>query len=144
MFLITPDPISPDPLVAAVASPAAGAVAVFHGVVRATNMDRNVLFLEYDAFPEMCEGVLRGIAAELRERWPVIGFAVAHRTGRLEIGEPSLLVAVSTGHRRESFEACHWAVDRIKERLPVWKKEHFDGGDVWIEGDPSGSATPAK
>lgn len=137
MFLITPDRITPDALVEAVESSAAGAIAVFHGIVRDRNLGRSVLYLEYDAFPEMCEVVLRQIETEMKERWPVIGFAVAHRTGRIEIGEPSLLVAVSTGHRRESFEACHWAVDRIKERLPVWKKEYFEGGEVWIEGDPS-------
>jgi molybdopterin synthase catalytic subunit len=142
MFVITPEPLSPDPLVRAVSLPGAGGVSVFHGIVRGNNLGRTVLFLEYEAFPELCETVLAGIEAELRERWPVVGFAVAHRTGRIEIGEPSLLVAVSTAHRREAFEACHWAVDRIKERMPVWKKEHFEGGETWIEGDPTGSATP--
>ena len=134
MFLITPDPISPEPLVEAVSDPAAGAIAVFHGVVRDNNLGRSVRYLEYDAYPEMCGGVLQEIERELKARWPVIGFAVAHRTGRVEIGEPSLLVAVSTGHRAQAFEACHWAVDRIKESLPVWKKEVFEGGEVWIEG----------
>lgn len=137
MFLITPDPITAEQVAEAVENPAAGAIAVFHGVVRDRNLGRTVLYLEYDAFPEMCEVVLRQIEAEMRQRYQVLGFAVAHRTGRIEIGEPSLLVAVSTGHRREAFDACHWAVDRIKERLPVWKKEYFEGGEVWIEGDPS-------
>ena len=137
MFVIASGPISADPLVAAVSSPAAGAIAVFHGVVRDNNLGRRVHYLAYEAYPAMCEQVLGEIEAELRSRWPIIGFAVAHRTGRVEIGEASLLVAVSSGHRAEALQACHWAVDEIKSRLPVWKKEVFEGGETWIEGDPS-------
>jgi molybdopterin synthase catalytic subunit len=94
-----------------------------------------VLYLEYDAYPEMAEKVMRDLADEIKARFPITDIAVQHRTGRLEIGETSLLVAVSSPHRREAFEACHAYVDRLKEAVPVWKKEVFEGGEEWIEGE---------
>ena len=93
-----------------------------------------MLYLEYDAYPEMAIKKMREVADEVRAKFPVTGVGVLHRTGRLEIGETSLLVAVSSGHRKEAFEACHYAVDRIKQIVPVWKKEVFEGGEEWIEG----------
>jgi molybdopterin synthase catalytic subunit len=92
-------------------------------------------YLEYDAYPEMAEREMRRLAGEVREKWQVTEVAIQHRTGRLEIGEASLLVAVSSPHRREAFEAGQWLVDRFKDVVPIWKKEVFEGGEEWIEGE---------
>ena len=134
MFAITPDPLDPAPLVAAVRRDDAGAVALFYGVVRNENLGRRVQHLEYDAYPEMAVKKMREVADEVRSKFPIADIGVLHRIGRLEIGETSLLVAVSSGHRKEAFEACHYAVDRIKQVVPVWKKEVWEDGSEWIEG----------
>jgi molybdopterin synthase catalytic subunit len=134
MFVITPDPLDPAPLVEAVRRDDAGAIALFYGVVRNENLGRAVQYLEYDAYPEMAVKKMREVAAEVRARFPIAEVGVMHRIGRLEIGETSLLVAVSSGHRKEAFEACHYAVDRIKQIVPVWKKEVWADGSEWIEG----------
>ena len=134
MFEITAEPLDPGPLVEAVRRDESGAVALFYGVVRNENLGRNVLWLEYDTYPEMAIKKMREVADEVRAKFPVTGVGVLHRIGRLEIGETSLLVAVSSGHRKEAFEACHYAVDRIKQIVPVWKKEVFEGGEEWVEG----------
>jgi len=135
LFEVTDRPLEPDRLVQHVRRDEAGAVALFYGVVRDNSMGRRVLYLEYDAYPEMATKVMRRLAEEVKERWAVTDIAIQHRTGRLEIGETSLLVAVSSPHRREAFEACHALVDRFKEVVPVWKKEVWEGGEEWIEGD---------
>jgi molybdopterin synthase catalytic subunit len=137
LFEVMPEPLDPQRLVEAVRRDEAGAVALFYGVVREENLGRPVLYLEYDAYPEMAVKVMREIGDEVHAQWPVSGVACQHRTGRLEIGETSLLVAVSSPHRREAFEACRAYVDRLKERVPIWKKEVFKGGEVWIEGERS-------
>jgi molybdopterin synthase catalytic subunit len=112
-----------------------GAVNLFYGIVRNENDGRNVLRLEYDAHESMALKKMREVAGEVKDRFAEISeVGIWHRIGMLEIGETSLLVAVSSPHRKEAFEACHWAVDRIKEIVPVWKKEFFDGGAVWVEG----------
>ncbi len=134
MFEITSEVLDPAPLVEAVRRDESGAVALFYGVVRNENMGRSVRYLEYDAYPEMAIKKMREVADEVRARFPVTGVGVLHRIGRLEIGETSLLVAVSSGHRTEAFEACHYAVDRIKQIVPIWKKEVWDDGEEWIEG----------
>ena len=134
MFAITSDPLDPAPLVEAVRRDESGAVALFYGVVRNENKGRSVQYLEYDAYPEMAIKKMREVADEVRAKFPVTGIGILHRTGRLEIGETSLLVAVSSGHRKEAFEACHYAVDRIKQIVPVWKKEVWEDGEEWIEG----------
>jgi molybdopterin synthase catalytic subunit len=121
----------------AVASPAAGAINVFLGVVRNNNLGRDVDHLVYDAYPEMAEKVMREIAVEAQSRFELEDVAILHRTGRLAIGETSLVVAVSCGHRAESFEAGHWLVNEIKKRVPVWKKEVWSDGEEWIEGPES-------
>ena len=134
MFAITSEPLDPAPLVEAVRRDEAGAIALFYGIVRNENLGRTVLYLEYDAYPEMAIKKMREVADEVRAKFPVTGVGVLHRVGRLEIGETSLLVAVSSGHRKEAFDACHYAVDRIKQIVPVWKKEVFEGGEEWVEG----------
>lgn len=140
LFEVTADPLDPQRLIKHVRRDESGAVAVFLGVVRDNSMGRRVLYLEYDAYPEMATRVMRQIAEEAMARWPVTGIAMQHRTGRLEIGETSLLIAVSSPHRKAAFEACHHLVDRFKEAVPVWKKEVWEGGEVWIEGEPVGEA----
>ena len=134
MFAVTREPLDPAPLVAAVRCGESGAVALFYGVVRNENMGRSVRYLEYDAYPEMAVKKMEEVAREVRAKYPVTGIGVLHRIGRLEIGETSLLVAVSSAHRAEAFDACHFAVDRIKQVVPVWKKEVWDDGAEWVEG----------
>ncbi len=136
LFEITDAPLDPQRVVGHVSSPEAGGIALFYGVVRDNNMGRRVLYLEYDAYPEMAAKMMREIAEEAMARWPLTDIAMQHRTGRLEIGETSLLIAVSSPHRKEAFEACHALVDRFKEVVPVWKKEVWEGGETWIEGEP--------
>jgi molybdopterin synthase catalytic subunit len=134
MFEITREPLDPAPLVEAVRTDDSGAVVLFYGVVRNENMGRSVDYLEYDAYDAMALKKMREVADEVCAKFPVNGIGILHRVGRLEIGETSLLVAVSTGHRREGFEACLYAVDRIKQTVPVWKKEVWSDGSEWIEG----------
>ena len=136
-FRVTSDPLDPNELLAAVRKDESGAVVLFHGVARNNSEGRSVIALEYDAYPSLAEKKLREVASEVRRRWPVTAIAVLHRTGRLAIGETSLLVAVSSAHRQEAFEACHYAVDRIKQIVPVWKKEIWeDGTGEWVPGYP--------
>ena len=137
LIRVTPDILDTDEAIAAVESPAAGAVNVFLGVVRNNNLGRSVQYLEYDAYPAMAEKVMRELADAAKERFGLEDVAVLHRTGRLEIGEASLLIAVSCGHRAESFEAGHWLVNEIKKKVPVWKKEVWEDGEAWIEGPES-------
>ncbi len=134
MFAITREPLDPGPLVEAVRRDESGAVVLFYGVVRNENLGRSVRYLEYDAYEEMALKKLREVADEVRAKFPVTGVGVLHRIGRLQVGETSLLVAVSSGHRKEAFEACHYAVDRIKETVPIWKKEVWEDGSEWVEG----------
>jgi molybdopterin synthase catalytic subunit len=121
----------------AVRSDAAGAINVFLGVVRDNNLGRSVDYLEYEAYPSMAEKVMRQIAEEAKERFGLEECAVLHRTGRLAIGETSLLIAVSSAHRAAGFEGGHWLVDEVKKRVPVWKKEVWADGESWIEGPES-------
>ncbi|MBI2912364.1 MAG: molybdenum cofactor biosynthesis protein MoaE [Chloroflexi bacterium] len=136
LFEVTGEPLDPRRLVDHVRQDESGAVALFFGVVRNNSRGRRVLYLEYDAYPEMATKVMRQIAGEAMARWPLTGVAMQHRSGRLEIGETSLLIAVSSPHRKEAFEACHHLVDRFKQVVPIWKKEVFESGEVWVEGEP--------
>ncbi len=137
LFEVTAGELDPGRVVEHVRRDDAGAIALFYGVVRDHNRGRKVMHLEYDAYPEMATKVMQRIADVVKERFNIAETAIQHRTGRLEIGETSLLVAVSSAHRREAFEACQALVDRLKEEVPIWKKEVFEGGEEWIEGDPS-------
>jgi molybdopterin synthase catalytic subunit len=145
LIRVTDQPLDTAEAVAAVASPAAGAINVFLGVVRDNNLGRSVSHLVYDAYPAMAEKVMRQIAQEAVERFGLIDCAVLHRTGPLQVGETSLLITVSCGHRAESFEGGHWLVNEIKKRVPVWKKEVWSDGEAWIEGPESlGMQQPAS
>ena len=143
MFRITAEPLDAQALMEAVRCDAAGAVALFAGVVRNENLNRPVEYLEYDAYPPMAERKMAEIAEQVRARWPVTGIAMAHRTGRLEIGEASVIIAVSSPHRADAIEACHYAIDTLKATVPIWKKEVFEGGEEWLEGTPVGEGQSA-
>ena len=135
LFGITSEVLDPQALVEAVRRDDAGAVALFYGIVRNHSEGRAVERLEYEAHEAMALKKIREVADETARAFrQVSAVGVWHRIGTLEIGETSLLVAVSSPHRKEAFEACHWCVDRIKEVVPVWKKEHWAGGGAWVEG----------
>ncbi|MGH2604698.1 MAG: molybdenum cofactor biosynthesis protein MoaE, partial [Dehalococcoidia bacterium] len=144
MFRITPEPLDPLELMQAVGGGAAGAVALFAGIVRNENLGRRVQYLEYDAYPPMAERKMAELAEEVRAKWPVTGIAMAHRTGRLEIGEASVIIAVSSPHRADAIEACHYAIDQLKATIPIWKKEVFEGGEEWLEGTPIGESVASS
>lgn len=117
-----------------VASPRAGAVATFEGVVRDHHAGKPVAHLEYEAYGPMAEKLLREVATEAASRWPIEAIAVSHRTGRLEIGEVSVAIAVSSAHRGDAFDALRYTIDHLKARVPVWKRETGPDGSHWIEG----------
>ena len=122
-----------------VADPGAGATATFVGTTRNTNDGRRVVRLEYECYPGMAEKEMTKIAAEVLEKWPIIKIAMIHRLGRVDIGEASVAIAVSSGHRHAAFEACHYAINQLKEMVPIWKKELYEGGELWI-GSQTGTA----
>lgn len=135
LFLVTHEVMDPQALANAVQRAEAGAIDLFYGVVRNHNDGKQVSHLEYEAHESMALKKLEEVARETKARFPEISEVGAwHRIGHLEIGETSLLVAVSAAHRKECFDACHWVVDRIKEVVPVWKKEYGPDGSFWLEG----------
>ena len=138
MFEIVDRPIDAAAVSARVASAAAGAVCTFVGTTRDHNDGRRVLRLEYEAYPEMAIAEMRKIGDSARERWPIDKIAITHRIGVVPIGEASVVIAVSAGHRKAAFEACHFAIDRLKEVVPIWKKEHYEGGEIWIGAQQGG------
>src|SRR5688500_19800195 len=131
---ITNEVIDATELIDAVQTPAGGAVCVFYGVVREDSRNKKVRFLEYDAYPEMAEKKMRAILEEVRAKWPEQRAAIVHRVGMLGIGEASVVIAVGSPHRGESFEACRYVIDRVKQEVPIWKKEVFTDGEEWVEG----------
>ena len=137
MFEVTAEPLDARRVERAVAHSRAGAICTFTGVVRDSSRGRTVTHLEYEAFAEMATAQMRRIADEIGEKWPEARVAMIHRTGRMEIGEPSVVVSVSAPHRAEAIDACRWGIDRVKESVPIWKKEHAADGTFWIEGDQS-------
>jgi len=113
-----------------------GAVVLFDGIVRDNTRGRKTLYLVYEAYEAMALEQMRGLAAEAVERFAVRDVVLAHRLGRLEIGETSVLIAVAAAHRGAAFEACRWIIDTLKKTVPIWKKEHFVDGAVWADGEP--------
>ena len=141
IFQITEERIRPDALFDLVRADSDGAVVTFAGVVRDNSLGRDTEHLVYEAYREMAEKKLREIGAEIRERWGLDRVAILHRVGRMEIGEISALIAVASPHRKEAFEACHYAIDRLKQTVPIWKREFWKDGESWIEGArPAGEA----
>ena len=143
-FAVTADTARSRAAVAAlVARSGDGAVATFVGLVRDHNAGRRVLWLDYEAFAPLAVKSFERIGAEAAERWPDARLAIHHRTGRVAIGEASVAIAAASPHRADAFAACRYAIERIKQIAPIWKHEHFEGGEVWIEGataDPSNEA----
>ena len=134
--LVTPDAIDSADIAARVASDSDGAVVVFHGVTRDNNQGRQVIDLEYEAYSPMAEETMREVIAEMHDQWRIGSVAVAHRTGTVSIGEMSMCLAVSAPHRQDAFAAAQYFVDELKQRVPIWKKERFVGGEVWINDTP--------
>ena len=132
MIRLQTEPIVIDELVAAVRGDGDGAVATFLGTVRNANAGRRVLYLEYEAYGGMAEREMEAIAAEVVRRHGVSRVAIVHRTGRLEIGEASVGIAVSARHRAEAFDAARDVIDTLKRTVPIWKREHFEDGAVWV------------
>lgn len=134
-FEIVTSPIDVNDVVGRVMAPAYGAVTAFIGVVRENSRGRQIRYLEYEAYPEMAEEMLEQIGREIRERWPAIeNVSIVHRVGHQEPGEISVVIAVAAGHRADTFDAARYAIDRIKEIVPIWKKEVAVDGEWWVEG----------
>jgi molybdopterin synthase catalytic subunit len=140
-------PLDSEALVALIDKKGDGAVVTFAGLVRDHNQGRQVQFLEYEAYEPLAIRALQRIVDEARELWPGARVAVHHRLGRLEIGEASIVIAAASPHRADAFAACRYTIERVKQIVPIWKREHFDGGDVWLEGataDPDDEAAREK
>ncbi len=145
LVAVTRDKLNIDALTSELASQADGdgAVATFAGLVRNSNQGRTVRFLEYEAYEPLAVRALNRIVDEARDLWPGARLAVHHRIGRLEIGETSVVIVAASPHRGDAFSACRYAIERIKQIVPIWKHEHFEGGEVWLEGataDPDDEA----
>lgn len=139
-FRVGAQPLDALEVTAVVQDPACGAVVTFIGTVREHNTGRHVHFLEYEAFEPLALKAFERIAEEAAAHWPGARLAIHHRTGRVEIGEASVVIAVASAHRGDAFAASRYTIERLKQIAPIWKHEHFEGGEVWIEGataDPS-------
>ena len=111
-----------------------GAIAAFTGLVRDHNQGRTVRFLEYEAYEPLAVRALERIIDEARETWPSVRVGLHHRIGRLEVGEASIIIVATSAHRAHAFAACRYAIERVKQIAPIWKREHFEGGEIWLEG----------
>ena len=140
IYELVREPIRTAEIVAHLKAPEDGAVVVFDGIVRNHSGRRTTLYLDYEAYEPMALGKMREIGAEIRRKFPIHRIALVHRLGRLEIGETSVFIAISSPHRRAAFDACRLAIDTLKRTVPIWKKEYFAGGAVWAEGE----VPPAK
>jgi molybdopterin synthase catalytic subunit len=141
--LITADRLDVMALVRVVGADKTGAITTFLGLVRDHNQGRRVQHLVYEAYEPLADRALSRIVDEVRDHWPSATLALHHRIGRLEIGEASIAIAASSPHRADAFAACRYAIERVKQIVPIWKHEYFEGGDVWIEGataDPDDTA----
>ncbi|HXX20681.1 MAG TPA: molybdopterin converting factor subunit 1 [Candidatus Acidoferrum sp.] len=135
IFQIVREVIRPRAIVESLKAPEDGAMVVFDGFVRNNYKGQQTLYLEYEAYEPMALAKMREIGAEIRAKFPVHRLAIVHRLGRLEIGETSVFIAVSSAHRAAAFDACRYAIDTLKRVVPIWKKEYFAGGAVWAEGE---------
>lgn len=144
---ITTTPLDPASLARALDVTGCGAVATFIGLVRDHNLGRRVLHLEYEAYEPLALRGLELIVGEARQQWPAVKMLIHHRIGRMEIGEASVAIAAASPHRADAFAAARYAIERIKQIVPIWKHEYFEGGDVWIEGataDPDDAGAREK
>jgi MoaE-MoaD fusion protein len=136
-YRITSEKISASEFARSLQKPSDGAVVTFEGVVRNHSKGRNTLYLEYEAYMPMAVRKMEEIGAEAKEKFGIDSVGIVHRTGKLKIGETSVAIVVTAAHRRPAFEACHYLIDRLKHVVPVWKKEYFEDGAVWVEGEGS-------
>lgn len=143
MFRVTHQPIDLNALIEYVTDAEAGAIVPFIGTTRNNNEGRRVIALDYEAYPEMAEKELARIGAEAKQKWPICKMAIVHRLGPVQIGEASVIIAVSSAHRDAAFAASRFAIEEIKKTVPIWKKEVFEGGEVWI-GSQSGEEFKGK
>ncbi len=135
IYEITREPIDKIALEQRLLTGAAGAVVTFDGVVREQTKGRCVLSLQYEAYEQMAVKEMQKVGAEIRQRWPeVLHIGIIHRFGELKITESSIVIVITSPHRKLAFEACHFAIDRVKETVPIWKKEIFADGEAWVEG----------
>lgn len=141
MINITEKAIDIQKVIDTASSLGAGAVNVFVGTVRNNAHGKNVLWLEYEAYETMAIAEIRKIIDDTSHRWPLMGWAVSHRIGTLKPGEVAVVVAVSTPHRKDSFEACQYIIDTVKEKAPIWKKEVFEDGEEWVSARPNVAVT---
>jgi MoaE-MoaD fusion protein len=130
------EPIDAGSLVAAVKEGEAGAVVVFDGIVRNNTRGRRTLYLDYESYEAMALSQMQGLARDVQQRFGVRRVALVHRLGRLQVGETSVLIVVASAHRAQAFEACRWIIDTLKKTVPIWKKEWFEDGAVWADGEP--------
>ncbi len=146
LILLTRDPIDPQTLVRHVRTPADGAVVTFDGCVRNQSHNRRTLYLDYEAYESMAVAKLHEIAAAARAQFAIDRVAIAHRLGRLQIGETSVFIAVSSPHRPAAFDACRFLIDTLKRTVPIWKKEYFEDGALWADGElpPSPKNNPPE
>lgn len=128
--------IVPHNIVPSLERPEDGAIVIFDGVVRNHSRDRRTLYLDYEAYEPMALRKLEELATEARERFPIRNLGIVHRLGRIEIGESSVLIAVYSAHRAAAFDACRWVIDTLKRTVPIWKKEYFEDGAIWADGEP--------
>ncbi len=136
MITITDQPLDVNHITYLATSPDAGAVAVFVGTVRSKTQAKKVIRLEYEAYEALAISEIQKLCEEAKSKWPIQKVAVSHRVGTLQVGETAVVIAVSTPHRKESFEACQYIIDRLKQTVPIWKKEIFEGGEEWISAHP--------
>jgi molybdopterin synthase catalytic subunit len=135
LILLVHNPIDADGLIRHVRTGGDGAIVTFDGCVRNQSHGRRTLYLDYEAYESMALAKMREIAAEVHAKFPIDRVAIAHRLGRLEIGETSVFIAVSAPHRAAAFDACRFAIDTLKRSVPIWKKEYFEDGAVWADGE---------
>lgn len=132
MFRVTNKPLVLQELIEFVTDPEAGAITTFIGTTRNNNDGRKVIALDYEAYAEMAEKELVRLGEEAKKKWPICRMAIVHRLGPVQITQPSVMIAVSAAHREASFAACRFAIEEIKRTVPIWKKEVYEGGEVWI------------
>jgi molybdopterin synthase catalytic subunit len=136
-FELTTDPINVGAVARRVVLPECGATVTLDGYAREWTKKRRTLYLVYEAYKPMALREMEKLGANVHEKFDVAHIGIVHRTGRLEIGETSVVIAVSAPHRRAAFEACEWAIRELKRTVPIWKKEVFEDGEIWVEGNPA-------
>jgi len=143
MFRVTDKPLVLQELIEFVTDPEAGAITTFIGTTRNNNDGRKVIALDYEAYAQMAEKELVRLGEEAKKKWPICRMAIVHRLGPVQITEPSVMIAVSAAHREAAFAACRFAIEEIKRTIPIWKKEVYEGGEIWI-GTQNGQPLPGR